>query len=83
MPNIRLWINALKLEAVYALAKKEDLAARALGKRAGFKRILEYYSDQAGANVVRFVFTKLMYEQKGHLGMDISDFRGGDGLLPE
>jgi hypothetical protein len=81
MPNIRLWINALKLEAVYALAKKEDLAARALGKRAGFKRILEYYSDQAGANVVRF--TKLMYEQKEQLGMGVSDVRGWGGLLPE
>jgi RimJ/RimL family protein N-acetyltransferase len=75
--------NTLKLEAVYALLKKENLAARALGKRAGFKRILEYYSDQAGANVVRFVFTKLMYEQKEHLGMGISDVRGGGGLLPE
>ena len=75
--------NTLKLEAVYALVKKENLAARALGKRAGFKRILEYYSDQAGANVVRFVFTKLMYEQKEHLGMGISDVRSGGGLLPE
>jgi RimJ/RimL family protein N-acetyltransferase len=75
--------NTLKLEAVYALVMKENLAARALGKRAGFKRILEYYSDQAGANVVRFVFTKLMYEQKEHLGMGISDVRSGGGLLPE
>ena len=37
--------NALKLETVYALVKKENLAAKALGRRAGFKRILEYYSD--------------------------------------
>ena len=75
--------NTLKLEAVYALVKKENLAARALGKRSGFKRILEYYNGQAGANVVRFVFTKLMYEQKEHLGMGISDVRGRGGLFPE
>ena len=75
--------NALKLETVYALVKEENLAAKALGRRAGFKRILKYYSDQAGANMVRFVFTKLMYEQKEHLGMGISDVRGRGGLLPE
>jgi len=75
--------NALKLETVYALVKEENLAAKALGRRAGFKRILKYYSNEARANVVRFVFTKLMYEQKEHLGMGISDVRGRGGLLPE
>jgi len=63
--------------------RKKTWPAKALGRRAGFKRILEYYSDEAGANVVRFVFTKLMYEQKEHLGMGISDVRGRGGLLPE
>jgi hypothetical protein len=62
---------------------KENLAAKALGRRAGFKRILEYYSDEARANVVRFVFTKLMYEQKEHLGMGIRGVRGKGRLLPE
>jgi hypothetical protein len=75
--------NALKLETVYALVKEEDLAAKALERRAGFKRILKYYSHEAGVNIVRFVFTKLMYEQKEHLGMGISDVCGRGGLLPE
>jgi diamine N-acetyltransferase len=61
--------NVLKLETVYALVKEENLAAKALGRHAGFKRILEYYSDETRANVVKFVFTKQMYEQKKHLGM--------------
>src|SRR5437016_5723084 len=34
--------NTLKLEAVYALVKEENLAAKAIGRRAGFKRILTY-----------------------------------------
>jgi RimJ/RimL family protein N-acetyltransferase len=67
--------NTLKLETVYALVKEENLAAKALGRRTGFKRKLEYCSDEAGANVVKFVFTKLMYEQKEHLGVGISDVR--------
>ena len=66
--------NTLKLETVYALVKEENLAAKALGRRTGFKRKLEYCSE-AGANVVKFVFTKLMYEQKEHLGVGISDVR--------
>jgi hypothetical protein len=74
--------NVLKLETVYALVREENVAAKALGRRAGFKRILEYYSDEPGANVVRFVFTKLMYEQKEHLGMGISDVRGREWPTP-
>ena len=65
------------------MVKEENLAAKALGRRAGFKGILEYYSDEAAANMVRSVFTKLMYEQKEHLGMGIGDVRGRGGLLPK